>query len=356
MLENNTNKQVLKIGNFKVGPGEPTFIIAEAGVNHNGDIKLALELVHAAKESGADCVKFQTFTANDLVSKSSPKAKYQLETTDPKQNQCDMLKALELKIEDFSRLKAECDKLDICFLSTPYNINDVDLLESINAPAYKIASAMSVESHLLRYVAKTRKPILVSTGMCNLDEVLFSVKTMREAGNNQILIFQCTTDYPAKLEDTNLSAMRTIATKTGALVGYSDHNESFTASIGSVALGAHAIERHFTIDKSMRGPDHKASSNPQEFKELVVLIREMEKALGSADKKPSQRELDNKAAMRRGIVAGVNLNKNHILTFSDIAFKRPIQGIQPKDYERMIGKRLLNDIDFESPINWSDLA
>lgn len=356
MVEKNTNNQVLQIGNYKVGCGSPTFIIAEAGVNHNGDINLALELVHAAKESGADCVKFQTFTANDLVSKSSPKAKYQLETTDPKQNQYDMLKALELKMEDFARLKAECDKVGICFLSTPYNICDVDLLESIGTPAYKIASAMSVEPHLLSYVAKTGKPLLVSTGMCTLDEVEFSVNTMREAGNNQILLFQCTTDYPAKIEDTNLNAMHTLALKTGALVGYSDHNESFTASIGSVALGAHAIERHFTLDKSMAGPDHKASSNPQEFKALVGLIREMELALGTFDKKPSQREFDNKNAMRRGIVAGANLSKNHVLTTADIAFKRPIQGIEPKDYAKLIGKRLLRDIAFDAPINWADLT
>ena len=350
----NKTKQIV-IDHHTLGHGHPTWVIAEAGVNHNGDLTLALELVHAAKENGADCVKFQTFRAEDLVAKSSPKAQYQLETTDPGQSQYEMLKSLELQMSDFARLKEECDKLGICFLSTPYNVGDVDLLESIGTPAYKVASAMSVEPHLLRRIASTGKPMLVSTGMCTMDEVIASVQTMRDAGNDQILLFQCTTDYPARIEDANLRAMKTIAEATGVLVGYSDHSESFTASIASVALGACAIERHFTLDKNMLGPDHKASSNPQEFQELVKAIRELDLALGSTEKKPSQREQLNKYAMRRGIVARHELARGTVLAESDIAYKRPLQGISPAEYGHLIGKKLINDLQADQPVNWEDV-
>lgn len=350
----NKTKQII-IDNHTIGDGHPAWVIAEAGVNHNGDLNLALELVHAAKESGADCVKFQTFRAEDLVSKNSPKAQYQLETTDPGQSQYEMLKALELQMSDFAHLKAECDKLGICFLSTPYNIGDVDLLESIGTPAYKVASAMSVEPHLLRRIARTGKPMLVSTGMCDMAEVMASVQTMREAGNEQIMLFQCTTDYPARIEDAHLRAMKTIADATGALVGYSDHSESFTASIAAVALGACAIERHFTLDKNMPGPDHKASSSPKEFHELVKAIRELDKALGSIEKKPSQRELVNKFAMRRGIVASHGLANGAVLSEADIAFKRPFQGVIPADYELLIGKKLIHALQADQPITWEDV-
>jgi N,N'-diacetyllegionaminate synthase len=344
--------EIINIAGRAVGTGEPVWVIAEAGVNHNGDVNLAIELVHAAKESGADCVKFQTFRAEDLVSRSSPKAQYQLETTDPGQSQFDMLKSLELKMNDFARLKEECDKIGICFLSTPYNVGDVDLLESIGTPAYKIASAMSVEPHLLRRVAKTGKPMLVSTGMCTLDEVQASVAVMRQAGNDQILLFQCTTDYPARLEDSNLLAMRTIAETTGAIVGYSDHSEGFTASVAAIALGACAIERHFTLDRGMSGPDHQASSDPNQFQQLVQAIREVEVAMGSNLKQPSTRELANKSAMRRSIVAARPLTKGKLLIESDIAFKRPLAGLPPEDYQALLGRRLGRDVQEDQPLSW----
>lgn len=342
----------ININGRAIGADNPIWIIAEAGVNHNGDLALAIELVHAARESGADCVKFQTFRADDLVSKSSPKAKYQLETTDANQSQYEMLKALELKAEDFVRLKEECDKIGICFLSTPYNTGDIDLLESIGTPAYKIASAMSVEPHLLKYVARTGKPVLVSTGMCTMEEVRHTANILRNAGNEQFILYQCTTDYPSRLEDVNLRAMQTIARGTGALVGYSDHCESFTASIAAVALGACSIERHFTLDKTLPGPDHKASSDPQEFAQLVRMIREVDIAMGNAEKKPSPRELDNKVAMRRGIVARNSLSSGAVIAATDIAFKRPLQGVAPNEYEQLIGKRLVVNVEKDQPILW----
>lgn len=346
----------INIAGQKIGPYSPTWVIAEAGVNHNGDMKLALELIHAAKDSGADCVKFQTFRADDLVSKSSPKAKYQLETTDAKESQYEMLKALELEADDFARLKEECEKIGICFLSTPYNTSDIDLLESIGTPAYKIASAMSVEPHLLKRVAKTGKPVLVSTGMCTLEEVKNTATTLRQAGCNQFILYQCTTDYPSRLEDVNLRAMQTIARETGALVGYSDHCQSFTASVAAVALGACSIERHFTLDKTLPGPDHKASSNPEEFVQLVRMIREVDTAMGSSEKNPSPREFENKVAMRRGIVARSNLKAGHIISGEDLAFKRPLQGIAPLEYERLIGKQLKADLAKDQPLSWEHIA
>lgn len=333
-----------------VGLGQPVWIIAEAGVNHNGDMQMALELIHAAKESGADCVKFQTFKADELVSRSSPKARYQLETTDAKQSQYEMLKALELQTEDFARLKEECDKVGISFLSTPYNVGDIDLLESIGTPAYKIASAMSVEPHLLQHVAKTGKPVLVSTGMCTMEEVGFTANTLRQAACNEFILYQCTTDYPSRLEDVNLRAMLTIAKETGALVGYSDHCESFTASVAAAALGACSIERHFTLDKKLPGPDHKASSNPIEFAQLVRMIREVDVAMGSQEKMPSPRELDNKIAMRRGLVAHHDLAAGQVIGVGDIAFKRPLQGVPPADYAQLIGKRLKSDVAKDQPL------
>lgn len=356
MAKTSLKNRLLTIGSDKIGDGQPAWVIAEAGVNHNGDMSLAIELVHAAKESGADCVKFQTFKADDLVSKSSPKAKYQLETTDPKQSQYEMLKALELKVEDFARLKEECDKLKICFLSTPYNTWDVDLLEEIGTSAYKIASAMSVEPHLLRHVAKTGKPILLSTGMCTMDEVSSTVNTLIEAGNEQVLLFQCTTDYPSRVEDVNLNAMAAIAETTGVLTGYSDHCESFTASIAAVALGACAIERHFTLDKTMLGPDHQASSSPEEFSTLVKSIREVELAKGVFEKVPSPREYENKVAMRRGIVAAADLRAGTIISESHLAYKRPLQGVPPSEYEKLLGKTLKNDLNKNAPFDWDVLA
>lgn len=342
----------INIEGRKIGIGMPVWIIAEAGVNHNGDIGLAIELVHAAKEVGADCVKFQTFRADDLVSKSSPKAKYQLEATNAKQSQYDMLKALELETEDFARLKEECEKIGICFLSTPYNTGDIDMLEGIGTSAYKIASAMSVEPHLLQYVAKTGKPVLVSTGMCTMAEIRHTANILRDAGNEQFILYQCTTDYPSRLEDVNLRAMQTIARETGALVGYSDHCESFTASIAATALGACSIERHFTLDKTLPGPDHTASSDPQEFAQLVKMLREVDIAMGKEEKKPSPRELDNKIAMRRGIVAKHNLSSGAVITAADIAFKRPLQGVAPNEYEQLIGKRLIVNVEKDQPIFW----
>ncbi len=348
-------KQLVRIGDAQIGEAAPVWIIAEAGVNHNGDLGLALELVHAAKECGAACVKFQTFRSERVVTRSSPKAKYQLETTSVDESQFEMLKKLELDHDAFGRIAEECARAGIAFLSTPYSIEDVDLLESVNAPAYKIASALAVEPPLLEKVAATGKPVLLSTGMCTMDEVRSAVQTLAESGCEELVIFQCTTDYPSRLDEANLRVIASLREQFQCPVGYSDHSEGLLATTAAVALGACAIERHFTLDRSMPGPDHLASSDPAEMRLLVEAVRNVETALGSGEKSPTARERVNRKNMRRGIVAARGLSSGHRLELRDLAFKRPLQGIAPVDYEKVIGRCLKRDVAADEPISWSDL-
>lgn len=348
-------KSVVRIGNAQIGASAPVWIIAEAGVNHNGDLGLALELVHAAKECGAACVKFQTFRSERIVTRESPKARYQLETTSVNESQFEMLKKLELGYDAFARIAEECAREGVVFLSTPYSIEDVDLLESLHAPAYKIASALAVEPPLLERVADTGKPVLLSTGMCNLDEVRTAVRTLTRAGCEELVLFQCTTDYPSRLEEANLRVIPTLREEFRAPVGYSDHSEGLLATTAAVALGACAIERHFTLDRTMPGPDHLASSDPAEMRLLVETVRNVEKALGSGIKSPTARETANRKNMRRGIVAARQLPDGHRLELQDLAFKRPLQGIAPAEYEQLIGRRLTRTVAADEPISWSDL-
>jgi len=265
---------------MQIGESHPVWVIAEAGVNHNGDLGRALELVHAAKDCGAHCVKFQTFRSERIVTGASPKAAYQLETTASDESQFEMLSKLELDEKAFGRIAEECASADIVFLSTPYSAEDVDLLESIQAPAYKIASAMAVETLMLERVASTGKPVLLSTGMCTLEEVQSAVDVLETNGCEELLIFQCTTDYPSRLQEANLRVIPQLRDRFRIPVGYSDHTEGLLATTVAVALGACAIERHFTLDRNLPGPDHKASSDPEEFRSLVEAVRNVEPALG----------------------------------------------------------------------------
>ena len=348
-------KQAIRIGGVSIGESAPVWIIAEAGVNHNGDLGLALELVHAAKECGAACVKFQTFRSERIVTRASPKAAYQLETTSASESQFEMLKKLELDEDAFGRIAEECERAGITFLSTPYSTQDVDLLESVNASAYKIASALAVESPLLERVARTGKPVLLSTGMCTMDEIRAAVKTLTRSGCDEIILFQCTTDYPSRLEEANLRVIPALREEFCAPVGYSDHSEGLLATTVAVALGACAIERHFTLDRKMPGPDHLASSDPAEMRLLVQTVRNVEIALGSGAKTPTAREMANKKNMRRGIVAAHRLAAGHCLELDDLAFKRPLSGIAPDSYELVLGRRLKRNVDADDPISWDDL-
>lgn len=325
------------------------YIIAEAGVNHNGSLEMAFQLIDKAKEIGADCVKFQTFKAAQIVTASSPKASYQLKVTDAQESQFDMLKKLELQKEDFKKLKDYCQTKQIDFMSTPYNFEDADLLNDIGVDTFKIASGQIAELPFLKYVAAFKKRMIVSTGMADMQEVEAAVHAMREAGNNNIVILQCNTDYPSKIEDTNLLAMVTMRDKLHVHVGYSCHVPNNYACFAAVALGAEMIEKHFTLDKNLQGPDHSCSLEPQEFKDLIDGIRNTEKCLGTGVKTPSESEQKNTYGMRRSLVAKTNIKAGTVITQEHIAFKRPMNGLSPNYLERVLGKKIKIDLQQDEP-------
>ena len=332
-----------------------TYIIAEAGVNHNGDINTALQLIDAAKEAGADCVKFQTFKEEQIVTKTSPKAKYQLEVTDKSESQFEMLKKLELSMGDYRLLLAKCKDVGIDFLSTPYNMEDVDFLESLGVSGYKIASGQLTELPFLKYVAKTGKLMIVSTGMADMSEVFIAVETIRREGNDNIVVLQCTTNYPSKIEEANLLAMLSMKEACKVRVGYSDHVQNNYACFAAAALGAEIIEKHFTLDKNMVGPDHSSSLNPEEFKELSEGIRNIEKALGSGLKKPTAIEVENSYGMKRSLVLNADLPAGTILSTHHIGFKRPFNGLPPNMLEKVLGKKITRNMLKDEALQYSSV-
>jgi len=348
------NKNI-SISGIAVGEGNPAFIIAEAGVNHNGSVRLAKKLVVAAKEAGADCVKFQTFKADRVVTLSAPKAAYQLQTTPKGESQFEMLKNLELSHHTYKQLLDLCAKLDIIFLSTPYSSEDVDFLDDLGVKAFKIASGQIVELQFLRYVALKRKPILLSTGMATLREVEQAVQTIRKAGNKEIVLLQCTTNYPSKIEEANLRTIKTMREKFGLNIGYSDHTDSVVPVIAAVALHASVIEKHFTLDKNMPGPDHSSSAEPAELAAMVEAIRKTEKALGSPVKKPSASEAKNKQGMRRSVTARLPITTGDSITPEMLCFKRPATGLSPIFADKLIGKKARRDIPQDSFITFKDI-
>jgi len=330
------------------------FIIAEAGVNHNGDIRLAYKLVDAAKEAGADAVKFQTFKAENVVSKIAEKAEYQKETTNSKESQYEMIKKLEFSFEDFVKIKDYCDKKGIIFLSTPFDYESVDFLKSL-VPLYKIGSGEITNLPFLEYIAKKGKPIILSTGMSTLGEVEEAVKTITNVTSSlPLILLHCVSSYPAKYEDVNLKAMLSLQEAFKLSVGYSDHTLGIEIAIAAVALGAKVIEKHFTLDRGLPGPDHKASLEPDELKKMVKAIRNVEKALGSGIKKAAQSELKVMKVARRSLVAARDIRAGEVVKESDILIKRPGTGILPKFKEIIIGMRLTRDVKKDNPFDWED--
>ena len=330
------------------------FIIAEAGVNHNGDIRLAYKLVDAAKEAGADAVKFQTFKAENVVSKITEKAEYQRETTNSEESQYEMIKKLELSFEDFVKIKDYCDKKGITFLSTPFDYESVDFLESL-VPLYKVGSGEITNLPFLEYIAKKGKAIILSTGMSTLGEVEEAVKTIINVNSSlPLVLLHCVSNYPAKYEDVNLKAMLTLKEAFELPVGYSDHTLGIEIAIAAVALGAKVIEKHFTLDRGLPGPDHKASLEPDELKKMVKAIRNVEKALGSGVKRPTQSELKVMKVARRSLVATRDIRAGEVVKESDILIKRPGTGILPKFKEIIIGMRLTRDVKKDNPFDWED--
>jgi N-acetylneuraminate synthase/N,N'-diacetyllegionaminate synthase len=335
-----------------IGEEEHCFIIAEAGVNHNGNVELAKKLIDTAKDAGADAVKFQTFKAENVVTKNSEKAEYQKETTG-KGSQYNMIKKLELTEYDFKELADYAKKKGILFLSSPFDKESVDLLYELDVPVFKIASGEITNFPLLRYIAKKRKPIILSTGMSTLGEVEEALKVIRNEGVEDIVLLHCVSNYPAKIEDVNLKAMETLKQAFKIPVGFSDHTLGITASIAAVASGACLIEKHFTLDRNLPGPDHKASLEPDELKEMVKTIRDVEKALGDGIKKPTKEEEEIKKVARRSVVAKVDISEGAIITEDMLDVKRPGTGIEPKYIERIIGKRAKINIKKDELITWS---
>ena len=335
---------------------EKAYIIAEAGVNHNGDIRIAKELIKKAKEAGADCVKFQTFKAEQIVTKTSPKAKYQLEVTDKAESQFDMLKKLEMDFSGYLELVNYCKEVGIDFMSTPYNREDVDFLEELGVDSYKIASGQLTEIPFLKYVAKKKKRIYLSTGMGTIGDVFEAVEAIRGEGNTQLTVLQCTTNYPSRIEDANILAMNGIKEACDVEVGYSDHVTNNYACYAAVALGAKVIEKHLTIDKSLEGPDHSCSLTPAEFKDMVVGIRNIELALGSKIKKPTQVEIENSKGMKRGLVVLKDLPKGTVLTEELIGFKRPLKGVPINMLDQVIGKKISKEMHSDDSIDFDCLV
>lgn len=345
----------MKIAQRTINSESPCFIIAEAGVNHDGSEERALELVRAAKESGADCVKFQTFTADAVATLSAPKAQYQLGTTDPGQSQHAMLKGLELPLSAYAKVLSLCDELGIVFLSTPYAESDALFLRDLGAPGFKIASGQLVEHRFLQGVADLKLPLIISTGMATMSEVASAVEVIRGTGSKELAVLQCTTNYPAAAEDSNLRAMVSIREALDVTVGYSDHVMANYSCYAAVAMGARIIEKHLTLDSSAPGPDHLCSLEPQGFAELVTGIRTIESALGSAVKSPSTCEIENTEGMRRSIVLARALKAGQRISDSDLAFKRPATGIAPKDIRILVDKRVVRDLPENHRITLEDL-
>jgi N,N'-diacetyllegionaminate synthase len=342
----------VRIGSRVIGPGEPVWLIAEAGVNHNGDVTAAERLIVEAKRAGADCVKFQTFSAGSVASANAPKAPYQLRSTAASESQLEMLRRLELDAAAHERLAAACTAAGIVFLSAPYAVEDVDLLESLGVAAYKVPSALLVEPDLLRRVAATGKPVILSTGLATLDEVGDAVTTLRAAGNDQLVLLQCTTDYPATPSEANLRTMQTMGSAFGVLTGYSDHTSGTAVAVAAAALGAVVIEKHLTLDKAQAGPDHATSADPDEFREFVRAIRDVEAALGSGQKEPSTSERGNLVEMRRSLVATQPIAAGTVIAADMLSPKRPATGIPPRDLATVVGKVAKVDIAPDRPLEW----
>ena len=345
----------VKIGDRLVGRGQPCFIIAEAGVNHNGDINMAKKLIDVAKEAGADAVKFQTFKAEEVLTPGAEKAGYQKETTSPAESQFDMIKKLELSEKDFEDLFSYAREKEIVFLSSSFDKGSVDLLDRLGLPAFKIASGEINNFPFLKCIATKGKPIILSTGMSTLKEVEEALNAIRNEGIEEIILLHCVSCYPARIENTNLKAMETLRQAFELPVGLSDHSLGIIVPIAAVALGACVIEKHFTLDKNLPGPDHRASLEPGELKEMVRVIRDIEKALGDGVKRPVAEEEEVKKVARRSIVARVDIPEGIIITQDVLALRRPGTGIEPKNLDMVIGKRTKRNIKSGELITFAEV-
>jgi len=328
-----------KIAERLIGDEEPCFIIAEAGVNHNGDINIAKRLIDAAKYAGADAVKFQTFKTEAFITRYAEKANYQKETTNSTESQFDMIKKLELSGDDFKELFYYAQNKGILFLSSPFDKDSVDLLNELGISAFKIGSGEITNFPLLKHIAKKKHPIILSTGMSTLGEVAEALEFLNKEGASDIIILHCVSAYPAKVGDMNLKVIETLRHAFKLPVGLSDHTMGITVPIAAVALGACVIEKHFTLDKKLHGPDHRASLVPKELKDMIKAIRDVEKAMGNGSKCLSATEGKNRSVIRRSIIAKVDIPANTIIRKDMLEIKRPGDGLEPKLISSIIGKK-----------------
>ncbi len=321
---------------------EKTLIIAEIGVNHNGSIKLAKQMIEVAKDCGADIVKFQTFNVDAITSRYAEMARYQKENLGEEKTQKEMLSSLTLTHSEFCELAEYCRKIGIRFLSTPFDIESVRFLDDLQ-DMWKIPSGEITNYPYLVEIARTKKKIILSTGMSTIEEIDEALKVLRENGSSDIVILHCTTDYPAPVEGVNLNAMITLKNRFGYPVGYSDHTRGIEVSVAAVAMGATVIEKHFTLDKTMNGPDHKASLEPDELKKLISAVRNVEKAKGTGEKKPTGSEIKNRSVVRKSIVASRPIMKGEFFSTENLTTKRPGTGISPMKWNEIIGTKADRD-------------
>lgn len=313
-------------------------IIAEAGVNHNGNFELAKKMVAAAKEAGVDYVKFQTFNPRKLVSKYAEKAEYQKKTTGANETQLQMLQKLTLTAENFLSLRDYCREVGIGFISTPFDLDSIAFLETFDMDFWKVPSGEVTNLPYLEAIARTKRRVVMSTGMCDMNEIQDAIEVLEKNGTTDITLLHCNTQYPTPYEHVNLSAMNSIKDALHKEVGYSDHTQGIEVPIAAVAMGATVIEKHFTLDKNMEGPDHKASLDPTELKQMVSAIRNIEKAIGNGLKEPSSSEMANKGVARKSIVASRCIKQGEVFSEKNLTTKRPGTGISPMKWYEVIGK------------------
>ncbi len=343
------------IGQHRVGAGEACFVIAEAGVNHNGDLDLARRLVDAAATAGVDAVKFQAFRAEGVAAPTAPKARYQFETAGGEESQLDMLRRLELEPQAYAELKRRSEGCGVVFLASAFDAASVDLLDDLDVAAYKIGSGELTNRPLLEEIGRRGRPVILSTGLADLAEVEDAIAVLRAAGADDLVVLHCVTEYPAPVEHANLRAIATMAEQLGLPVGYSDHTQGDEAALAAVALGACVLEKHFTLDRSLPGPDHRASLEPDELAALVRSVRRVEAALGDGLKRPTAEERRNASAVRRSLAAAADLPAGVVLTRGMLTALRPGTGISPARIDEVVGRRLRRDVAHNELLDLDDL-
>ena len=345
----------IKIGNKIIGKGKPVFIIAEAGVNHNGRLDLALRLVDEAAKAGADAIKFQTFKAGEVVTKFGKMASYQKKNIGKTESQVKMLQKLEFDDKWYKEVIERCKKRGIIFFSTPHgSFDSVNLLQKIKTPMFKFGSGDLTNLPVLQYAAKFKKPMILGTGMATMVEIKEAIKIIKSAGNEKIIVLHCTTNYPCPFEEVNLRAMQTMMRELNVLVGYSDHTLGTQVPVMASTLGAVVIEKHFTLDNNLPGPDHKASANPEVFKKMVDEIREVKIIMGSFDKKPLKSELQFRPMVRKSLVTLSNIAKGEMFNLKNIGIKRPGTGLAPKHFWKILGLKSKRDLKEDSLLTQND--